>query len=44
MKFAQDHFGVNDFDCLKAKVKKASVKELVEFYAKEIVVSYFLSY
>lgn len=34
IKFAQEYFEVNDFDCLKAKVKKAPVKEILEFYGK----------
>ena len=38
IKFAQEYFEVNDFDCLKAKVKKASVKEILEFYGKEMVI------
>ena len=41
IKFAQDYFEVNDFDCLKAKVKKASVKEILEFYGKEMDTSIF---
>jgi hypothetical protein len=38
IKFAQEYFEVNDFDCLKAKVKKAPVKEILEFYGKEMVI------